>query len=286
MIDNHIIEQIIDRVDIVDVVSRYVNLKRKGSNYSCCCPFHNEKTPSFIVSPSRNSWHCFGSCQEGGNAIGFIMKYNNMSFPEAVVELGKMYNIEVVDLKNSNQYEHELAIKREAMLNAYELIQRFYLANINANNAEARNALSYASNRWNLEFIKVSGIGYAYSNWDSLINFAKQNSISLSLLEELGLIRKSEKSGKYYDFFRNRIMIPIRSRSNRIIGYTARYIGNDSHDIPKYINSTSSILYSKETTIFGIDTAIRAAVKDDKFYLVEGAPDVLRLQSIGTNNTI
>lgn len=97
MIDNHIIEQIIDRVDIVDVVSRYVNLKRKGSNYSCCCPFHNEKTPSFIVSPSRNSWHCFGSCQEGGNAIGFIMKYNNMSFPEAVVELGKMYNIEVVD---------------------------------------------------------------------------------------------------------------------------------------------------------------------------------------------
>ena len=286
MIDNRIIEQILDRADIVDVVSRFVNLKRKGSNYSCCCPFHNEKTPSFIVSPSRNSWHCFGSCQEGGNAIGFVMKYNNMSFPEAVKELGNIYNIEVEDSKDSSQQEHEMAIKREAMLNAYEAIQHFYIANINANNAEARNALTYASNRWNLEFIKVSGIGYAYSNWDSLVNFATQNCISLNLLEELGLIRKSEKSGKYYDFFRNRLMIPIRSRSNRIIGYTARYIGNDSPDIPKYINSTCSILYSKESTIFGIDTATRAAIKEDKFYLVEGAPDVLRLQSIGANNAV
>ena len=287
MITERSIENVLNRVDIVDVVSRYVDLKRKGANYVACCPFHNERTPSFIVNPSRNTWHCFGSCQEGGNAIKFLMRQCNMSFPEAVRELGKMYGvtIEETDSKEQTAEQTANARKREAMLFAYEALQPFFVSQLSESSEEGRYAYSYATKRWSQDFVNECGIGYAPRNGNLLVQFAHANNIPQDVLLDMGVLRTSERNGQLYSFFRERVMIPIRDRFGRIIGYTARYIG-ENEETAKYLNSTSSLLYSKENSIFGIHVALRAAAKENKFYLVEGAPDVLRLHLLGVNNTI
>ena len=287
MITERSIENVLNRVDIVDVVSRYVDLKRKGANYVACCPFHNERTPSFIVNPSRNTWHCFGSCQEGGNAIKFLMRQCNMSFPEAVRELGKMYGvtIEETDSKEQTAEQTANARKREAMIFAYEALQPFFVSQLSESSEEGRYAYSYATKRWSQDFVNECGIGYAPRNGILLVQFAQANNIPQDVLLDMGVLRTSERNGQLYSFFRERVMIPIRDRFGRIIGYTARYIG-ENEETAKYLNSTSSLLYSKENSIFGIHVALRAAAKENKFYLVEGAPDVLRLHLLGVNNTI
>ena len=287
MITERSIENVLNRVDIVDVVSRYVDLKRKGANWQACCPFHNERTPSFIVNPSRNTWHCFGSCQEGGNAIKFLMRQCNMSFPEAVRELGKMYGvtIEETDSKEQTAEQTANARKREAMLFAYEALQPFFVSQLSESSEEGRYAYNYATKRWSQDFVNECGIGYAPRNGNLLVQFAQANNIPQDVLLDMGVLRTSERNGQLYSFFRERVMIPIRDRFGRIIGYTARYIG-ENEETAKYLNSTSSLLYSKENSIFGIHVALRAAAKENKFYLVEGAPDVLRLHLLGVNNTI
>jgi len=287
MITERSIENVLNRVDIVDVVSRYVDLKRKGANYVACCPFHIERTPSFIVNPSRNTWHCFGSCQEGGNAIKFLMRQCNMSFPEAVRELGKMYGvtIEETDSKEQTAEQTANARKREAMLFAYEALQPFFVSQLSESSEEGRYAYNYATKRWSQDFVNECGIGYAPRNGNLLVQFAQANNIPQDVLLDMGVLRTSERNGQLYSFFRERVMIPIRDRFGRIIGYTARYIG-ENEETAKYLNSTSSLLYSKENSIFGIHVALRAAAKENKFYLVEGAPDVLRLHLLGVNNTI
>ena len=287
MITERSIENVLNRVDIVDVVSRYVDLKRKGANYVACCPFHNERTPSFIVNPSRNTWHCFGSCQEGGNAIKFLMRQRNMSFPEAVRELGKMYGvtIEETDSKEQTAEQTANARKREAMLFAYEALQPFFVSQLSESSEEGRYAYNYATKRWTQDFVNECGIGYAPRNGNLLVQFAQVNNIPQDVLLDMSVLRTSERNGQLYSFFRERVMIPIRDRFGRIIGYTARYIG-ENEETAKYLNSTSSLLYSKENSIFGIHVALRAAAKENKFYLVEGAPDVLRLHLLGVNNTI
>lgn len=279
MIDERTIDRILESVDIVDVVRRYVpELKQKGSNYQCCCPFHNERTPSFIVNKARNTWHCFGACNEGGNAIKFVMKYNNATFPEAVKELASMCGVTVEESHERLTAEQERKNKkREAMFIAYELLQRFFVAQLRASDAESVHAHAYATGRWNPRFIEETGIGYAPKNSQLLIRYAEKNGISTSLLLEMDLLRQSDHGGGLYAFFRERVMIPIRDRYSRVIGYTARYIGTNP-DAPKYLNSANSLLYSKENSVFGIHLAFRAAVKENKCYLVEGAPDVLRLQ--------
>lgn len=287
MITERSIENVLNRVDIVDVVSRYVDLKRKGANWQACCPFHNERTPSFIVNPSRNTWHCFGSCQEGGNAIKFLMRQCNMSFPEAVRELGKMYGvtIEETDSKEQTAEQTANARKREAMFFAYEALQPFFVSQLSESSEEGRYAYNYATKRWSQDFVNECGIGYAPRNGNLLVQFAQVNNIPQDVLLDMGVLRTSERNGQLYSFFRERVMIPIRDRFGRIIGYTARYIG-ENEETAKYLNSTSSLLYSKENSIFGINVALRAAAKENKFYLVEGAPDVLRLHLLGVNNTI
>ena len=287
MITERSIENVLNRVDIVDVVSRYVDLKRKGANWQACCPFHNERTPSFIVNPSRNTWHCFGSCQEGGNAIKFLMRQCNMSFPDAVKELGKMYGvtIEETDSKEQTAEQTANARKREAMIFAYEALQPFFVSQLSESSEEGRYAYSYATKRWSQDFVNECGIGYAPRNGILLVQFAQANNIPQDVLLDMGVLRTSERNGQLYSFFRERVMIPIRDRFGRIIGYTARYIG-ENEETAKYLNSTSSLLYSKENSIFGIHVALRAAAKENKFYLVEGAPDVLRLHLLGVNNTI
>lgn len=282
MIDEQIIEQILDRADIVDVVSDYVELKHKNSNYTACCPFHQEKTPSFVVTPARGIWHCFG-CHKGGNAIKFLMEHEAMNFPEAAKALAKRYGILIEEEKPLTPEQQRMRMKREAMFVINERCAEHYAENLKLKVADG--ARSYIKGRWGDEYAEEMQIGFAADSFQELYDFAKKAGLSIDLMIELKLLGKNEKSGKIYDYYRNRVMIPIRDRYSRIIGFTARDLSGIKES-PKYLNSANSEIYSKSSSIFGIDVAIRQAAKEDKFYCVEGAPDVMRLQRIHINNAI
>lgn len=280
MIDERIIEQILDRADIVDVISQYVELDKKGSNYKACCPFHNEKTPSFVVNPVRSTWHCFG-CGEGGNALSFLMKHETMTYPEAIHALGKRYGITIEEEKLTPEQERT-RMKRESMFIANQRCADHFRENFKRKDAAA--ARSYVKGRWGDEYAEDMGIGFAPDDWHELHNFAQKEGLSLDILEELRLLKRG-KDDKLHDFYRNRIIIPIRDRFRRVIGFTARDLSGEK-EVAKYLNSSESPVYSKTNSVFGIDVAIRQGTKEDKFYCVEGAPDVMQLQRIRINNTI
>lgn len=281
MISENVIEQVLNRSDIVDVVSGFVTLKRKGRLYEACCPFHQEKTPSFKVDPARNTWHCFGACSEGGNVIKFVMKHESLSFPEAVKWLAAKYGI-AVEEEQPTEEQRLKAQKRESLFIVNQRISEYYAKNILSPAGET--ARKYAESRWGKDLVRDMGIGFALEEWQGLINFAQSAGLSTDLLIELGIIKKSDK-GKLYDVYRNRVMIPIRDRFHRVIGFTARDISN-VEGTAKYMNSAESDIYSKSKSVFGIETAIREATRQDKFNLVEGAPDVISMQKVGICNTI
>lgn len=280
MIEDKYIEQILDRADIVDVIGQFVELKKKGSNYEACCPLHKEKTPSFKVSPARGTFHCYG-CHKGGNAISFIMEHEAMNFPEAVKYLAQRYGV-VIEEEQLTPEQEQKRMKRDSMFVVNAKCTELFVRNLQRE--DAKDARIYIEKRWGKEYADEMQIGFAPDAWDVLYEFAKKTSLSIDIMLEMGLIRESEK-GKRYDFYRNRIMIPIRDRYRHIIGFTARSLVDDKKT-PKYLNSSESDIYIKNSSIFGIDVAIRQAIKEDKFYGVEGAPDVMRMQRIYVNNTI
>lgn len=288
MIDDSTIRQVHDRADIVDVVSRFnITLTRKGSNFAACCPFHNEKTPSFIVSPHRNTYHCF-SCGAHGDSIDFVMKLDGRTYPEAIEYLANMYGIQV--LHNEKQFtdeQRDAARQREAMLIAVSRIQEYFVGQLALDNAEAEKARQYAYARWGEEYCKEIGIGYCPADWDSMPEHCRNNCLDEHALREVGILRLSEKSKKLYTIFRERVTIPITDKFGRIIGFTARYIG-DEPDAPKYINSSDSPLFKKGEVVFGLRNAQRQASKAGRFIIVEGAPDVIKLQSddVGLTETV
>lgn len=280
MIDDRIIEQILDRADIVDIIGSYVELKKKGVNYTACCPLHQEKTPSFTVSPSRGTWHCFG-CGKGGNVFRFLMEHDSLTFPEAVKAVAKRYAIKVEEQLLTPEQEQQ-RMKRESMYIINQHCAEHYRKNL----LDARNkdALNYVHSRWGKDYAEEMGIGYAPDSWDNLLTFAQTCGLSIALMEEMHLLKR-KRDGGLYDFYRNRVMIPIRDRFRRIIGFTARDLSGED-GVAKYLNSSECDIYRKNNSIFGIDTAIRQAAKEDRFYLVEGGPDVMQLQRIRVNNAV
>ena len=286
MIPNSTIEQILLRTDIKSVVGEHATFQGTGVRQRCCCPFHKEKTPSFFINTITNRWRCFGACDEGGDAIAFVMKKNGMSFQQAVRYLAKRCGVTIEERADEHtQEQRETERKREALFVIYSSVQHYYEQQLQQQTTEAHQALEYAYNRWGKEFCMEQGIGYAPNSWQGLVNYARQQGLSNELMKEIGLIALSDKSGKEYDFFRGRIMIPIRDKFGRVIGYTGRTLSEDDMT-PKYLNSTSSLLYQKSKTSFGMDVAWRVGTKEGMFVLVEGAPDVLRLQSIGVLNVV
>ena len=270
-------------LDILDVVRPYVNLSKKGSNYFGICPFHSERTGSFTVNPSKNFYYCF-SCHKGGDGINFIREKENLSFIEAVEFLAKAHNIPI-ERVNSDKSEDEVKeLKhRESLLVTLEFIHSFYSDFLKKTfDEETDRARDYTYNRWPEDFCDINGIGYAPSDSKKLFEFIKQKSLSQAILLELGILKKAD-NGNIYPLFRERIMIPIRDKWGRIIGFTGRYIGNNKKTA-KYINSSNSSIYLKGNSLFGIDKLSRN--KKEYVIIVEGAPDVLRLQSIGFNNVV
>lgn len=269
---------------IEDVLKPYVELSRKGLTLMGLCPFHPERTGSFSVAPHKNLFHCF-SCNRGGDAITFIMEKENLPFLEAVKFIAKNHYIpiEYMDEERSEEQVAE-AKHKESLFIALNCAQGYFLENLRANMSdESQAARDYAYGRWTEEFCSVTGIGYAPKDGNGFVDYCRKKSLSEEAMFELGLFKRGE-DGSIYAMFRHRIMIPIRNRWGRIIAYTARYIG-ENKKVPKYINSATSTIYSKGETLFGIDRASRQ--RDADYYIiVEGAPDVLRMQLVGFDNTV
>ena len=284
MISDSTLEKVRD-VPIEKVIEPYVKLIHSGGHsLKGLCPFHTEKTPSLSVSLSKNLYHCFG-CNRGGDGISFIMDKENLSFMEAVRFIAKQQNIPVVYEQEGDSAE-EVAERRhkESLLVVLDLLQTFFMTCLRTSvGQEYKTAREYAYSRWPEDFCSVAGIGYAPRERQPFEDYCRQKGISENLLFELGMLRRKE-DGSAYPMFRERIMIPVRNRWGQVIAYTARYIGN-TPQAPKYINSATSIIYAKGETLFGIDRAFRLR-KSDNYIIVEGAPDVLRMQSVGLENTV
>lgn len=269
MIKQQTIDRVLDCCNIVDVVGDYVTLKKRGVRYFACCPFHSEKTASFAVFPETGTYKCFG-CGEQGNSVGFLMKHENMTYPETIRTLAKKYNIEIEESEPSAE-EQETQRKKEAMWIAHDLLAKEYQRQLLSHKA----ARDYAYQRWGKEYCELRGVGYCPAD----AHLVDAVHIAPEVEEELHL-----KNRGGFDFFCGRITIPIRDRQQRIIGFTARAFDDASQ--AKYMNSKDSLIYNKSKSVFGIDTAWREAARTERFYLVEGAPDCMRLQSIGIHNTV
>ena len=285
MIKQEIIDRIISDVSIEDVArdEGISFTKEHGKKKWACCPFHKEKTASFYVDTATNCWRCFGQCRTGGNVISLYRKLKNgLPFPIACKELAKKYlNEDIEDDYKPSKEDEEKQKEQEAMRIVLTYAQSYFeecMSNVNPSSDIARKAVQ---RRWGTEAIGTFGIGYAPR--DGFIEWAQRKQLDLDILEQVGLIGVGER-GKFA-MLRDRYTIPIYDKMSRVIGFTARTL-SEREDICKYLNLKNSPIYHKNTSVFGINFAQKEARLKDKFYLVEGAPDVIRLQSIGILNTV
>ncbi len=274
-IPQNIIDQVQDRTDIVEVISRYISLKKIGRNYKTTCPFHHEKTPSFIVSPDKQIYHCFG-CGAGGNVFSFLMKHENIQFPEAVEMLAEKAGVALGRISARSEEASSLA---NELYKINDLACKFYQAHL-LNNKAAREYLS--SRGVGDEVIKKFRIGYAPDSWDATLNFFKSKGVSASLLEKAGLVIPNEK-GSHYDRFRNRILFPIMDLKDRILGFGGRVLDSS---LPKYINSPETPVYSKGRNLYGLNLTRDAIKKKGYALIVEGYLDFIIPYQAGVQNII
>lgn len=268
MIRQEIIDTILDRTDIVQVIAQHVQLKKSGIRYVGCCPFHQEKTPSFYVFPHTGTFKCFG-CGEGGDAIHFIEKAENKTFVEAVRTLAQKANVQIEEQEESVEEKHK-RMHREALWITNKQVADFYRKQF----LDSKEAQEYAYKRWGNDYCTMQEIGYAPKDGHAL----QQLPVKAEFLKELGLLNRGG-----YDLYQNRVVIQIHDRFGHVIGFTARCMDDQQ---PKYLNSSESDIFHKSYVLFGIEDAWKTAAKQDKMFLVEGAPDCMRLQSIGIHNTV
>ena len=277
MIPTEVINDILDRCDIAELISSYIPLKKSGRNFKTTCPFHNEKTPSFTVSPEKQIFHCFG-CGEGGNALSFLMKYERLDFKEAIETLAKRVGVtihfEEKGTDREKSYVNELYRISEIACDFY---QNFLSKRLNLDLNKY-----LASREINEEALKKFKIGLAPNQWDSLINYLRTKGINIKLIEKTGLIIAKEKGG-FYDRFRNRLLIPICDVKNRIIAFGARSLDNS---MPKYINSPETKIYTKGKSLFGLNLAKDSIKEKDYCIIVEGYFDVITPMQEGLTNIV
>jgi DNA primase len=276
MISENTKQDIIDRADIVDVVRDFVELKKAGTNFKGLCPFHNEKTGSFMVSPAKGIYKCFG-CGAGGDSVKFIMEHEKKSFPEALRYLADKYNIIIEEEKMDPEAEKKAKAKAEEKEKLYkinEIAAEFY----HKNAADAR-----IKERFTDEEIETWQIGFAPDAWEDLLQHLKELKVKEDYLAKTDLLKYSDTKKGYYDFFRNRIIFPIYDNANRIAGFGGRAI--DKKDA-KYLNSPDSDIYPKARTLYGLNYARKEISVKQNCYLVEGYTDVISMRSAGFINTV
>jgi len=273
-------DEIKARLNIVDYVQQFAQLKRAGKTYKACCPFHNERTPSFVVNPDTQSWRCFGACAEGGDVISFAMKRHGWSFSEALAELGKLTGVEVrrqTPEQKAEQDQHE--VLRGLLQSAADAYHEGLIG------AMGRDVLAYATGKRGLTAATISQfkIGYALPGWTHLLDYLTQLGYTPDQAVESGMAIRNDE-GRVYDRFRNRLMIPIRDERGRVIGFGARALA--AEDNPKYLNSPQTPLFDKSKTLFGFDMAKSAIRDSETAVIVEGYMDAIQAHQAGFANVV
>ena len=282
MIPQDIVHKILDTAQIVDVVGDFVTLKKRGSNYTACCPFHNEKTPSFSVSATKGIYKCFG-CGKSGTAVGFVMEHEHMSYTEALKYLAKKYNIEVIE-KEETAEEIAKRQRYESLLLVSEFGGRFFQESLDTPEGQAIAMQYFRSRGLQDETIKKYGLGWAPVNRRSLSEAARSAGYKEEFLIETGLSIKYD-DGRLADRFFDRVIFPIHSVSGRVIAFGGRTLKTDK-SVAKYVNSPETEIYIKSKSLYGIYFAKSEIAKKDKCILVEGYLDVLSMHQLGITNVV
>ena len=283
-INQETVERIKHAADIVEVVGDFVALKKRGANYMACCPFHNEKSPSFNVNPSRQIYKCFG-CGAAGDSVKFVMELEKIGFGEALRYLAKKYNIEIEEQEASPE-ELLRQNERESLLIVLNFAQQYFQELLTTNEEGQAIGLSYFRNRGFTDpIINQFGLGYSLNEWDGLSKAATKRGYNVDILEKAGLVIRKEGEQRSYDRFRGRVLFPVHNVSGKVIAFGARILINDKNQ-PKYINSPETEVYHKSDVLYGIFQAKNAIRQQDVCYLVEGYTDVISLHQAGIQNVV
>lgn len=293
MIPQDTVQKVIDTADIVEVVSDFVSLQRAGANYKGQCPFHNERTPSFVVSPGKQIFKCFG-CGEAGTPVSFLMKHEHLTFPEAIKWLAKKYNIEIEE-KELSADEIAQMKERESIMVLNSFAQKYYSETLSDTEEGQTIAYSYFKSRgFTDETIIKFQLGYSTEARTAFLDAAMNKGYKPDVIQKAGLAVEKQPDAitkilsnkqKYYDRFRARVMFPIHSLSGNVIAFGGRTLKKDKN-IAKYLNSPETLVYHKRNSLYGIYFAKSQIVKQDKCYLVEGYTDVISMHQAGIENVV
>lgn len=282
LIPQSFIDDLLNRVDIVDVVGSRIQLKKTGKNYSACCPFHHEKTPSFTVSPDKQFYYCFG-CGASGSALGFIMEYDHLDFPQAVEILAKQIGVEI-------PYEEGATTRRNGKQKTesplYTLLTRAaeYYQQALKTHPDKQTAIDYFKNRGLTGAVaKDFGLGFAPPGWDNLIKYLKADDSQQKLLIDAGLVIENADNGRRYDRFRDRVIFPIKDMKGQVIAFGGRVLGDDK---PKYLNSPETPVFHKGEILYGLYEVRKNARQLDEILVLEGYMDVIALAQFGFTNAV
>ena len=282
MIPQDTVAKILDSAQIVEVVGDFVTLRRRGANYVACCPFHNEKTPSFYVSPSKGIYKCFG-CGKSGTAVGFVMEHENLSYVEALKYLARKYHIEVVE---KEQTAEEIAARQrnESLLLVSEFAGQFYKDALKEGEGRAVGLAYFRSRGLEDATIEKYGLGWAPRGRHALLDAARAKGYKDEYLTATGLCKQYE-DGHLADLFSERVMFPIHSVSGRVVAFGGRTLSSDK-SVPKYVNSPTTEIYLKDKTLYGLYFARTEIVRQGRCYIVEGYLDVLSMHQLGITNVV
>ena len=283
MIDKATIDKIMDAANIVDVVSEFVSLRKAGVNYKGLCPFHDEKTPSFVVSPSKGYCHCF-SCGKGGNAVGFIMEHEQMTYPEALRWLAKKYNIEIHERELTDNEKREEG-ERESLFIVNDWALHYFQDNLfNTQAGQAIGMQYFRSRGFRDDTINSFQLGYALPERDALARAATAKGFKEEFLVTTGLCYRRE-DGRLQDRYAGRVIFPVHTVTGRVVAFGGRILENNKK-LAKYVNSPESLIYHKSNELYGIYQAKHAITKQDRCYLVEGYIDVTSMHQSGVENVV
>ena len=276
------IDYIFDNIDIVSLVSEYVKLEKRGQNYLGLCPFHNEKTPSFTVSPEKKIAHCFG-CGKGGNIFQFVSLIENITYNQAIVKLGTRLGLDI-ESNNNKEESYDLNNELDIMYYGHRLLADYYNY-ILLNTKEAEDALKYLLDRGLSEdVIKHFNLGYAPRDNNIALNFFNSNKINLDLMVEAGLLGKND-NGDYYDIFKDRVMFPIKNNQNQVVAFSGRTMSSDKN-VPKYYNTHETKIFEKRTVLYNFSDARSFIAKENEVILCEGYMDVIKAHQNGMKNAV
>ena len=271
-------EEIKARIDAVDFISRYVPLQRAGRSFKACCPFHQERTPSFVVFPETGTWRCFGACSTGGDIFSFLMQKENLDFREALQALAQDAGIQLPEESDKGEYRG-----RELL---YELNDKatLFFRNQLHRSQEAQPARDYLQQRGiNAEVATRFQLGFAPDSWDALRDHLVQSGYSPDALHRADLVKHNQERDSFYDSFRNRLIVPIHDRQGRVIGFGGRVLDSS---LPKYLNTAETPLFHKSHVVYGLDRAYRAIRQADSVVIVEGYMDVIAAHQFGFENVV